>query len=59
MPDSRQQDMQIKFQKLASRSFWTDAVTGVLLGLALRFAIGYGMGSPQTVVIPLSRGIRT
>ena len=44
--------------KVSRQSFWLGVALGLLGGLLLGFAIGYGHGD-RTVVIPLSQGIRT
>ncbi len=55
----RQQQLKKQIDRLASRSFWFGVAVGLVLGILAGFAIGYSQGSPTTVVVPLSQGIKT
>ena len=53
----RQADLIVKELKRATnRAYLCGAIVDLLVGLGLGIAIGYDMGSPTTVVIPLEPG---
>ncbi|MBK6510039.1 MAG: hypothetical protein IPG06_11725 [Haliea sp.] len=52
------EEIQQGIKRMASRAWWAGFIAGVLLGLIAGPAIGYQLGSPQTIVVPLSQGIK-
>lgn len=54
-----QDEIQQRIRRMASRAYWAGLIAGVLIGIAAGLAIGYQLGSPTTVVVPLSQGVRT
>ncbi|MEZ5572423.1 MAG: hypothetical protein R3E64_10415 [Halioglobus sp.] len=54
-----QQDIFKKhLRKATTRSYWLGVGLGLVFGILLGMAIGYTLGSPTTVVIPLTEGTK-
>lgn len=56
---SREQFIKNKLSKVSQQSYWLGLIVGVVLGVIAGLSIGYQLGSPTTVVVPLTQGIRT
>jgi len=44
--------------KISRESYWLGFAVGAVLGIIFGVVIGFGLGSPTTVVIPLSQGVK-
>lgn len=47
-----------ELKRTSDRAYWVGIAIGLVLGLIAGAAIGYHLGSPQTIVIPLEQGVK-
>tara|TARA_R110001592_G_scaffold337300_1_gene623628 strand:+ start:244805 stop:244990 length:186 start_codon:yes stop_codon:yes gene_type:complete len=55
--ERNQQIISKGLRDVSRQTFWLGAAVGLLFGLIAGAAIGYNLGSPQTIVIPFEPGV--